>query len=100
MCALDLRYPSCVDLLIDDAQFTADEYLQHVGWGHSALPQTIAFATKAAVKRLVPFHHDPAHSDQVLDRLFEEVCNASELPFELIPGREGASCQLGRQGPA
>ncbi len=86
-----------VDLLIHDAQFTADEYLRHVGWGHSALPQTIAFATKAAVKRLVPFHHDPAHSDQVLDRLFAEVCSASELPFELTPGSEGASFQLGRQ---
>jgi len=85
-----------VDLLIHDAQFTADEYLLHVGWGHSALPQTIAFATKAAVKRLVPFHHDPAHSDQVLDRLFEEVCSASALPFELTPGNEGASFQLGK----
>jgi phosphoribosyl 1,2-cyclic phosphodiesterase len=85
-----------VDLLIHDAQFTANEYLRHVGWGHSALPQTIAFATKAAVKRLVPFHHDPAHSDQVLDRLFEEVCSASALRFELTPGSEGASFQLGK----
>ena len=85
-----------VDLLIHDAQFTADEYLRHVGWGHSALPQTIAFATKAAVKQLVPFHYDPAHSDLVLDRLFEEVCSTSELPFELTPGSEGASFQLGR----
>ena len=85
-----------VDLLIHDAQFTADEYLLHVGWGHSALPQTIAFATKAAVRRLVPFHYHPAHGDQMLDRLFEEVCSASELPFELTPGSEGASFQLGR----
>jgi phosphoribosyl 1,2-cyclic phosphodiesterase len=86
-----------VDLLIHDAQFTTDEYLMHVGWGHSALPQTIAFATKAAVKRLVPFHHDPAHGDQVLDRLFEAICSASELPFDLTPGSEGTSFQLGRQ---
>jgi phosphoribosyl 1,2-cyclic phosphodiesterase len=89
-----------VDLLIHDAQFTADEYVRHVGWGHSALSHAIAFATRAAVKRLVPFHHDPAHSDQVLDRLFKEVRSASALPFELIPGREGASFQLGRQPPA
>jgi phosphoribosyl 1,2-cyclic phosphodiesterase len=86
-----------VDLLIHDAQFTEDEYLRHVGWGHSALSQTIAFATTTAVKRLVPFHHDPAHSDQVLDGLFEEVRRKSRLPFELFPGCEGVSFQLGSQ---
>ena len=86
-----------VDLLIHDAQFTAAEYLTHVGWGHSALPQTIAFATKAGVKRLVPFHHDPAHADQVLDRLFDEACRTAELPFEFTPGIEGTSFRLGGQ---
>lgn len=84
-----------VDLLIHDAQFTAAEYLTRVGWGHSALPQTIAFATKAGVKRLVPFHHDPAHADQVLDRLFDEACRTAELPFELTPGAEGTNFRLG-----
>jgi phosphoribosyl 1,2-cyclic phosphodiesterase len=87
---------SGVDLLIHDAQFTTDEYLRHVGWGHSALSHTIDFASKAAVKRLIPFHHDPAHGDQLLDRLFEEANGASKLPFKFIPGREGASFQLGR----
>lgn len=86
-----------VDLLIHDAQFTAAEYLTHAGWGHSALPQTIAFATKAGVKRLVPFHHDPAHADRVLDRLFDEACRTAELPFEFTPGAEGASFRLGGQ---
>lgn len=87
-----------VDLLIHDAQYTAAEYLTHVGWGHSALPQTIAFATRAGVKRLVPFHHDPGHSDQLLDLVFGEVCSTSAFPFALIPGTEGATFQLG--GPA
>jgi phosphoribosyl 1,2-cyclic phosphodiesterase len=85
-----------VDLLIHDAQYTAAEYLTHVGWGHSTLAQAIAFATRAAVKRLVPFHHDPAHADQLLDRLFDEGSSGAKLPFELIPGREGASFELGR----
>jgi ribonuclease BN (tRNA processing enzyme) len=71
--------------------------LTHVGWGHSALPQAIAFATRAGVKRLVPFHHDPAHADQLLDRLFDEGRTGSKLPFELIPGREGARFELGKR---
>jgi len=85
-----------VDLLIHDAQYTPAEYLTHVGWGHSTLPQAMAFATRAAVKRLVPFHHDPAHADRLLDRLFDDSSNGAKLPFELIPGREGASFELGR----
>jgi phosphoribosyl 1,2-cyclic phosphodiesterase len=83
------------DLLIHDAQYTTTEYLTHVGWGHSSLSQTIAFATLAGVKRLIPFHHDPAHSDELLDFLFDEARRASTLSFELISGTEGASFQLG-----
>ena len=85
-----------VDLLIHDAQYTPAEYLTHVGWGHSTLPQAIAFATRAGVKRLVPFHHDPAHTDDMLDRLFDEIRRASNLPFEIIPGREGVTFELGK----
>jgi phosphoribosyl 1,2-cyclic phosphodiesterase len=85
-----------VDLLIHDAQYTATEYLTHVGWGHSALPQTIAFATQARVKHLVPFHHDPSHSDESLDRMFEEARRAAEFSFDFTPGTEGASFQLSR----
>jgi phosphoribosyl 1,2-cyclic phosphodiesterase len=86
-----------VDLLIHDAQYSETEYLTHVGWGHSALSHAIAFATKTQVKRLVPFHHDPGHGDELLDLLFAEARRASELAFDLIPGTEGASFQLGRQ---
>jgi len=47
------------DLLIHDAQYTAAEYPEHVGWGHSAIDHTLAFATLAGVKHLVTFHHGP-----------------------------------------
>lgn len=83
-----------VDLLIHDAQYSAAEYAERVGWGHSAVPQTLQFATAAGVRRLVTFHHDPGHDDQALDRLVEEARNSSDLPFELIPGTEGASFEL------
>jgi Beta-lactamase superfamily domain len=92
-----LELATGVDLLIHDAQYTPAEYLTHVGWGHSALPQAIAFATKAGVKRLVPFHHDPAHADQLLDRLFDEISRAPKLPFKFTPGREGAAFELGKR---
>ena len=82
-----------VDLLIHDAMYTAAEYPLHVGWGHSSLDHAIAFASAAAAKRLVTFHHDPSHSDETLDRLFAEATR-SPLPFELERGLEGASFEL------
>jgi phosphoribosyl 1,2-cyclic phosphodiesterase len=84
-----------VDLLIHDSQYSADEYPERVGRGHSAIPHTLAFAAVTGVKRLVTFHHDPSHDDVVLDRLLDEVRRGPALPFELVPGTEGASFQIG-----
>jgi len=82
------------DLLIHDAQFTTEEYADHIGWGHSALSDALAFARLARVKRLVPFHHDPGHFDDMLDRMFEEAARTSR-PVELVGGREGATFDVG-----
>ena len=83
-----------VDLLIHDAQYTRDEYVRHVGWGHSALDDTLKFAALARVKTLVPFHHDPAHNDDDLDRML--VAAQSATPDVIIkPGREGAVFEVG-----
>jgi hypothetical protein len=83
------------DLLIHDAQYSPDEYQDHVGWGHSAVSHAIAFAVAAKVKQLVAFHHDPNHSDAFLDRLFMGVPSPSTLPFEFTPGKEGMHFRLG-----
>ena len=86
---------SGVDILIHDAQYTEAEYTSHVGWGHSSLPQAIAFATLADVGAMVTFHHDPTHNDALLDELHQDARKTSDLSFELTPGTEGASFQLG-----
>ena len=82
-----------VDLLIHDTQYSATEYPHRVGWGHSAIPQALGFAAQAGVKRLVTFHHDPGRDDAALDRMVEEA-RTHDLPFELIPGTEGARFDL------
>ncbi len=90
-----LRLANDVDLLIHDAQFSHEEYPLYVGWGHSSIEHTLAFARAAQVAHLVPFHHDPSHTDAILDRLYEEVHKSHELPFKLTPATEGAIFQLG-----
>jgi phosphoribosyl 1,2-cyclic phosphodiesterase len=86
-----------VDLLIHDAQYSAAEYRQHVGWGHSAVPHALAFAAAAGVKRLATFHHDPGHDDAALDRMLEEARSAFDLDFEVAPGTEGARFEVGER---
>jgi len=83
-----------VDLLIHDAQYTEVEYASRVGWGHSAISHTLSFARMAGVSRLVLFHHDPSHDDAMLDQLVATSAGTEELPFELIPGQEGAVFQI------
>ena len=78
-----------VDVLIHDAQYEAAEYEEHVGWGHSALPHTLAFAELAGVRHLVPFHHDPSHGDDQLDALYRPLLGGV-MGFAVTPAREGA----------
>ncbi len=84
-----------VDLLIHDAQYTADEYNERVGWGHSSMAQAFQFAALAEARRLVPFHHDPTHSDRDLDLLITHTITETNPPFPVTPGIEGASFEIG-----
>jgi phosphoribosyl 1,2-cyclic phosphodiesterase len=56
-------------VLIHDCQYSDDEYPEHVGWGHSRLSDALAFARRTEPERLLLFHHDPMHSDDLLDAL-------------------------------
>src|SRR5450755_306367 len=53
-------------LLVHDAQYTADEYERHRGWGHSRYEDVVDLALDAGVQRLVLFHHHPERSDIAL----------------------------------
>ncbi len=90
-----LSLASGVDVLIHDAQYTHEEYPDHVGWGHCSVEHTVDFASKAGVRTLVPFHHDPGHSDAFLDRIWDEMRHGRDLPFELVPAVEGAVLKPG-----
>ena len=55
------------DLLIAEAQYTEEEYPGRKGWGHSTFDDTVRCAMDAGAKRLVFFHHDPDHTDEMID---------------------------------
>lgn len=79
-----------VDLLVHDAQYTREEYGNCVGWGHSTMQDALAFAVQAGVKHFVPFHHDPAHDDDALDRMIGAAVKEVGPAFPVTPAAEGA----------
>jgi phosphoribosyl 1,2-cyclic phosphodiesterase len=60
-----------VDLLIQDSQYTPDEYVQRRGWGHGSTDYVTDVAVEAGAKQVALFHHEPTHSDDDLDRMVD-----------------------------
>jgi phosphoribosyl 1,2-cyclic phosphodiesterase len=66
------------DLLIADGQYTELEYPTRAGWGHSSIKVLIEVAGKSGVKQLAVFHHDPQHTDTMLDLLWDRYAKLAK----------------------
>ena len=85
------------DVAILDTQYTDDEYAKHIGWGHSSLSSVVSLALDADVHRLLLFHHDPSHDDQMVDKMAEcarALVRKSGKSLEVEPAREGAEISI------
>jgi Metal-dependent hydrolases of the beta-lactamase superfamily III len=82
------------DLLIHDTQYTEEEYADRIGFGHSSIRHAFRFAELSAVKHFVPFHHDPTHNDDQLDRIFESTLKNLQPSYLVTPSREGLSLEI------
>jgi len=60
-------------LLIHDAQFTPEEYAIYRGRGHGSWEEAAQVARDAGVERLILFHHDPQHPDDMIERITAEA---------------------------
>lgn len=79
------------DLMIYDGNYTDEEFLSHVGWGHSTWQHGVRLANAAGVKTLAIFHHDPGHYDTLLDAISLDAQAAR--PGTII-AREGLTLHL------
>lgn len=69
-----LAFAEGADVLIHDAQYTNDDYLQSKhGFGHSTIEMATDVARAAHVGQLILFHHEPTYDDQQLDRMEAEA---------------------------
>lgn len=74
------------DVLIYDAYFEAEDYLLHVGWGHSTWEHGVELADHAGVGKLVLFHHNLNYDDERLTRI--EAAADRRRPGTIV-AREG-----------
>jgi CheY-like chemotaxis protein len=92
-----IEFLSGADLIIHDAQYTATEYAQKIGWGHSPVTYVVDVVLAAHGKRLALFHHDPARDDAELDQVLEmcrERAAAAQSPLDIIAAAEGQWIEL------
>lgn len=82
------------DMVLHDAQYTADEYEERVGWGHSRVTDAVDLARMVGARRLVTFHHDPAHNDETLDAMLATAQARAAGALEVLPGREGETFRI------
>jgi phosphoribosyl 1,2-cyclic phosphodiesterase len=84
-----------VDLLIHDAQYREDEYPAHEGWGHSSIEHTVTFASMVGARRVLLFHHDPLHSDDLIEEIAEHARHLWSGPPETMEAAfEGMEIEL------
>lgn len=71
---LDLvDFLSDCDIIVHEAQYTAKEYTEKVGWGHSSIPNALTLIQKTRCKHWIVTHHDPTHTDAELKSLLKET---------------------------
>ena len=80
------------DVVIHEAQYTPEEYLEKVGWGHSSLANVCALMKLARVPRWVVTHHDPLHDDTLLEaklNLTRQILGQIGHPIHVSHGYDG-----------
>lgn len=87
-----VNFVSGADVLIHDSTYTPEQYLGHIGWGHSDYLFAVALAGRAHVKRLFLYHFDPSNDDDAVDSFLEKALQfggKNGYEVEVSAAREG-----------
>ncbi len=84
------------DVLIHDAQYTTEDYLnQYIpkqGYGHSTFDMALEAQRQTNADKLVFFHFDPGYDDEKLNRIKEHYC--SKYPDKIFMAYEGLELEI------
>ncbi|MFA6030084.1 MAG: response regulator [Elusimicrobiota bacterium] len=85
------------DVLIGEAQYTEEEYSRKRGWGHSTFDDAVRVALSAEARRLAVFHHDPEHTDELMDAHIEHcrgLIRKAGADIDCFAARDGLKVEL------
>ena len=90
-----LAFSKGADVLIHDTQYTDEEYHSDKvivqGFGHSTFSMGLENAELAGVKMLVPFHYNPAHTDEMLDKYIGQI---KSKKVKIMAASEGLTLEV------
>jgi len=93
-----IRFARGADLLIHDAEFTTDEYLDEnhprQGWGHSTWEMAVEVARAAGARKLALTHHNAHHDDAFLDDVERQA--QARFPAAVV-AYEGLTLEVKRE---
>ena len=87
-----INFSKNCDLLIHDAQYTSEDYLNHhspkQGFGHSTYEMAIEAMRQSNAKNLVFFHYEPSYDDSKLDKIKELYTSQNKNVYMAYEGFE------------
>ncbi len=84
------------DVLIHDAQYTTEDYLNQYspkqGYGHSTFDMAVEAQRQSNAQKLLFFHFDPGYDDEKLNRINEHY--SQKFPDKVIMAKEGLELEI------
>lgn len=86
----DYKLYNKADLMVFDAQYSFDEAMEKMNWGHSSGPIGIDLAIREQVKQAIFVHHDPGAGDE---QIHEAEVQTTHYYEELVRARKKAGLE-------
>ena len=87
-----VQFAKNCDLLIHDAQYTSEDYLNShspkQGFGHSTYDMALEAMRQTGTKNLVFFHYEPSYDDSKLDKIKELYTSQNKNVYMAYEGLE------------
>jgi phosphoribosyl 1,2-cyclic phosphodiesterase len=87
-----------VDTIVYDTHFLPEEYAKFPHYGHSTPDQALEICVEAKARRLVLYHHAPAHGDDLMDQIAATyLAKGALVGVEVLTSFEGMTLPIGRE---
>jgi phosphoribosyl 1,2-cyclic phosphodiesterase len=85
-----------VDTAVYDTHYLPEEYARFTHYGHSTPEHALEVCHEAGVRRLILYHHAPAHSDDQMDQVAREYgARGRALGIEVVVSAVGMTLAVG-----